>query len=135
MQQNPDQVTRVNALIDGLLKTMSRPLRDRFAYAEELAPRKTSTRENLQGVFKVWISFWRDLLIIASRANTPLIHHDYEAVLRSLASEIPLSEIHAQLARLEDGFDQLDKNANTRLLTEVIVLGLPELHKPLPPPL
>ncbi len=135
MQQNPEQVTKVNALIDGLLKSMTQPLRDRFAYAEELAPRKPTTRENLQDVFKVWISFWRDALIISSRAYAPLIHSEYETVLRSLVSQVPLSEIHAQLARLEDGFDQLDKNVNTRLLTEVIVLGLPRLHKPLQSPL
>jgi DNA polymerase III subunit delta' len=135
MQQNPEKVIRANTLIDGMLQAMTLPLRDRFAYAEELAPRKTSTRESLQGVFRIWISFWRDALIIASQAKTPIIHNEYEAALRSLASEIPLSEIHAQLSRLEDGFDQLDKNANTRLLTEVILLGLPHMRKPLRPPL
>ena len=134
MQQNPEKVIKINALIDGMLQAMTLPLRDRFAYAEELAPRKPSTRENLQGVFRVWISFWRDALLIATRANAPIIHNDYETVLRSLAAEISLSEIQAQLARLEDGFDQLDNNANTRLLTEVLVMGLPQLRKPLNSP-
>jgi DNA polymerase III subunit delta' len=134
MQQNPEKVTKINTLIDGMLRAMTLPLRDRFAYAEELAPRKTSTRENLQGVFRVWISFWRDALIIATQANTPIIHNDYETVLRSLANEIPLSGIHAQLTRLEDGFDQLDKNANTRLLTEVMIMGLPQRHNPVNSP-
>jgi hypothetical protein len=73
-------------------------------------------------------------LIIATQANTPIIHKEYEDVLRSLAVEIPLSEIHAQLARLEDGFDQLDKNANTRLLTEVMIMGLPQRRKSQNPP-
>lgn len=130
MQQNPEKVIKINALIDGMLQAMTLPLRDRFAYAEELAPRKPSTRENLQGVFRVWISFWRDALLIATRANAPIIHNDYETVLRNLAAEISLSEIQAQLARLEDGFDQLDNNANTRLLTEVLVMKLPQLRKP-----
>jgi DNA polymerase-3 subunit delta' len=134
MLQNPEKVINVNTLIDGMLQAMTLLLRDRFAYAEELAPRKSSTRENLQGVFQVWISFWRDALIIATQANTPIIHKEYEDVLRSLAVEIPLSEIHAQLARLEDGFDQLDKNANTRLLTEVMIMGLPQRRKSQNPP-
>jgi DNA polymerase III gamma/tau subunit len=105
-------------------------LRDRFAYAEELAPRKSSTRENLQEVFRVWISFWRDVLIIATHAKAPIIHNDYETVLKILATELPLTEIHAQLERLEDGFDQLDKNANTRLLTEIMVMELPRHRLP-----
>ena len=134
MQQDPEKVTKINSLIDGMLEAMTLPLRDRFAYAEELAPRKSSTRENLQGVFRVWISFWRDALIIATQAKTPVIHNDYDSILHSLAEEIPLPEIQAQLARLEDGFDQLDKNANARLLTEVMVMGFPQRRKSPNPP-
>jgi DNA polymerase-3 subunit delta' len=130
LQQNPNQVVKINSLIDGMLQAMAMSLRDRFAYAEELAPRKSSTRENLQEVFRVWISFWRDVLIIATHAKAPIIHNDYETVLKILATELPLTEIHAQLERLEDGFDQLDKNANTRLLTEIMVMELPRRRLP-----
>jgi DNA polymerase III subunit delta' len=133
MQQNPDAIERVNNLIDGLLRIMTAPLRERFAYAEELSLRKSSTRENLQTVIRVWISFWRDVLLLATGAGTPIIHTEYRDVINRFVAEVSVVEIHAQLFRLEEALDQLDKNANSRLLTEVLVMDLPKLRLPVSP--
>ena len=127
MQRNPETVERIGNLIDDLLRVMAAPLHDRFAYAEELAVRKSATRDKLQATIRVWISFWRDVLMINGGAKEPIIHTDYHVALDRLAAEIPSAEIHAQLSRLEDALDQLDKNANSRMLAEVLVMDLPHL--------
>jgi DNA polymerase-3 subunit delta' len=134
LRQNPDAIVKINNLIDGMLRVMASPLHERFAYAEELTTRRYGTRENLQTAFRVWISFWRDAMLIASGADASIIHSDYINVLQKLATEIPLTEIHAQLTRLEEAVDQLDKNANSRLLAEVLVMDLPQLRLPVTPP-
>ena len=131
MLQNPEIVERNNNLIDGLLRVMAAPLRDRFAYAEELTTRKTSSRENLHTAIRVWISFWRVVLLINGGAGASVSHVDYQAALDRLAAEIPAGEIHAQLSRLEEALDQLDRNANSRLLAEILVMDLPQLLQPL----
>jgi DNA polymerase-3 subunit delta' len=131
MIQNPEIVERNNFLIDGLLRVMAAPLRDRFTYAEELTTRKAQPRENLGTAIRVWISFWRDVLLINGGVGSSIIHVDYQAALDRLAAEIPAVEIHAQLSRLEEALDQLDKNANARLLAEILVMDLPQPHQPL----
>jgi DNA polymerase-3 subunit delta' len=133
MHQNSETMDRINTLIDGMLRAMAAPLRDRFAYAEELTVRKNTTRENLLVAIRVWISFWRDVLLIAGGAGAPVIHDDYRDVLHILAAELSLAEIHAQLSRLEESLDQLDKNANARLLAEVLIMELPSLRLPVSP--
>jgi DNA polymerase-3 subunit delta' len=133
LRQNPDAIVKINNLIDGMLRVMASPLRERFAYAEELTTRRFGTRENLQTTFRVWISFWRDAMLIAGGADSSIIHSDYQNVLQYLATEISLTEIHTQLTRLEEAVDQLDKNANARLLAEVLVMELPQLRLPVTP--
>ncbi len=135
MQKDLGIVERNNLLIDGLLRLMSAPLRDRFAYAEELTSRKAAPRENLHDAIRVWISIWRDVLLINGGARTPIIHADYQAALHQLASVISSTEIHAQISRLEEALDQLDKNANTRLLAEILVMDLPQLRMPVKSPI
>jgi len=133
MQRNPETVERIGNLINDLLRVMAAPLHERFAYAEELTVRKTATREKLQAAIRVWISFWRDVLLINGGSGAPITHTDYRVALDRLAAEIPSTDIHAQLSRLEDALDQLDKNANVRLLAEVLVMDLPHLHLSLNP--
>jgi DNA polymerase-3 subunit delta' len=135
MQKDPDIIERNNHLINGMLRVMAAPLRDRFAYAEELTSRKVATRESLHVAIRVWISFWRDVLLINGGAGAPIIHADFQAALNQLAAEISATEIHAQLSRFEEALDQLDKNANSRLLAEILVMDLPQLRLPVKSPI
>jgi len=52
-----------------------------------------------------------------------------------LASVISSTEIHTQLSRLEEALVQLDKNANSRLLAEILVMDLPQLRTPVKSPI
>jgi DNA polymerase-3 subunit delta' len=135
MHKNPETIEKGTMLIEGMLHAMAAPLRERFSYAEELTARKPSTRQNLQQAIRVWISFWRDVLIINSGADAPLVHVRYEEVIRAMAATISLAEIHTQLTHLEDGLDHLNKNANTRLLAEILVMELPHLRQPIKTPI
>jgi len=134
LHKNPADMEKITVLINGMLHVLSASLRERFAYAEELTARKPSARENLYQVIKIWLSFWRDTLIIAGGGKASLINSDYEDTIRSLAAQVPLAEINSQMARLEDGLDKLDKNVNIRLLAEILIMDLPQLHQPVHPP-
>jgi DNA polymerase-3 subunit delta' len=133
LHQNPESIVQIKKFIDGMLQAMAAPLRERFAYAEELSSRKSVARENLKSAIQVWISFWRDVLLINGGADAPIIHMDYRETLDELAGEISPAEIHSQLSRLEEALDHLEKNANARLLAEILVMDLPHLRLPMTP--
>ncbi len=128
LHNNPEEVKKNDILIKGMLRVLSVPLRERFAYADELTARKPAARENFRQVIKVWLSFWRDTLIMAGGGNAPIINSEHGDVIHSLAAQVSLAEINAQLARFEDALDKLDKNVNIKLLAEVMVMDLPQIR-------
>jgi DNA polymerase-3 subunit delta' len=134
LNNNPTDLERINYLIHGLLQAMSATLHERFTYAEELTGRKTSARENLNQALKIWLSFWRDTLIVASGGNTAIINSEFKEAIFSLAKQVSLAEIHKQMTRLEAGIEKLDKNVNTRLLAEVLLMELPHIRPPVHSP-
>ena len=130
LHNNPVEVERTDILVKGMLRVLSVPLRERFAYAEELTARKPAARENFHQAIKIWLSFWRDTLIMAGGGKAPIINLEHRDAICSLAAQISLAEINAQITRLEDALDKLEKNANIRLLAEVVLMDLPQIHQP-----
>ncbi len=96
----------------------------RFAHAEKLAKSKdTLAPETLSH----WLSYWRDVLLVASGAQSPLSNVDHESEIRALAASIPAQEAARVVRALRDTGSRLDRNVNARLALEVLLLDLPRL--------
>jgi DNA polymerase-3 subunit delta' len=93
----------------------------RFAYAEALAKDK----EALRGALQTWIAFWRDLLLRTAGASAPLVNVDREDQIETLASQISTEKARAMISRLEYTLELLDRNVNSRLALDVVMLDLP----------
>jgi hypothetical protein len=74
-----------------------------------------------------WLSLWRDVLLRSAGASAALTNPDREDDIQALVSRIDLQEAHRMVSALERTQDLLDKNVNTRLATEVLLLDLPRL--------
>lgn len=96
----------------------------RFAYAENLAKDKDALRSALL----VWISLWRDVLLCAAGSASPFANLDRAEEIRVIADGLGVDAAQQTIARLEDTLDLLDRNANTRLATEVMLLDLPVIR-------
>jgi DNA polymerase-3 subunit delta' len=96
----------------------------RFAYAETLSKDKDALRSALL----VWISLWRDVLLCAAGSNSPFANLDRAEEIGSMADHFGLDAAHQTIARLEHTLDLLDRNANTRLAAEVMLLDLPVIR-------
>ena len=103
--------------------------RKRFAYAEKLTDRKNAARAQLRETMLLWLSFWRDVLLCCSGAQTPLANIDRLAEIESLAGRFSLAETHRLVAAAEGAIDQLERNVNPRLLVEVLLLDWPHDKK------
>jgi DNA polymerase-3 subunit delta' len=95
----------------------------KFNYAETLAKDKESMRQTLL----VWLSYWRDVLLRISGARASISNIDRDEAISSLAESLTLERARRIVYETESALERLDHNVNSRLLAEVLLLGLPEV--------
>ncbi len=96
---------------------------ERFHFAESAGRDRTRLRLMLT----VWLSYWRDLLLVTAGSRVPLTNLDREAEIYHLAGSVSLESAHAFVKEIEDLLAALDGNANPRLALEVLLLDMPEV--------
>lgn len=119
--QDPDQLSLRKTYLDDLQKLLSENRVERFEYAETMAKNNDTFRETL----KVWLSFWRDVMLRASYPSAQITNIDRSETIDELANELELNKAHEIVVSMERIFDQLDHNANPRLAVEIFMLDLP----------
>ena len=97
----------------------------RFAVADKLS-RKA---EDLPDIFKTWLSWWRDLLLLAQAngQSVAISNIDQQAQLAERAKVWTVDQALASLQRTNQALWQLARNANTRLVVENLLLIYPLL--------
>ena len=96
---------------------------EKFAYADKLSRDKESMRQAIL----IWLSYWRDVMLRSVQAETPLVNIDRNMEIEDLAGRLNLSVARAVVSRLEDALEQMERNVNSRLLAEVLLLDLPKV--------
>ena len=96
---------------------------EKFAYADKLSKDK----EGMRQVILIWLSYWRDVMLRAAGAETPLINVDRNMEIEFLASRLDLSATRRVVGDLESVLEKMDKNVNSRLLAEVLLLDWPKV--------
>jgi len=119
--QDPDQLSLRKTYLEDLQKLLSENRVERFEYAETMAKNNDTFRETL----KVWLSFWRDVMLRASYPSAQITNIDRSETIDELANELELNKAHEIVVSMERIFDQLDHNANPRLAVEIFMLDLP----------
>lgn len=107
--------------LDELDALMEASVTRRFRYAEKLARDPMATEE----VLELWIGWWRDVLLEASRADAPVTNVDRAEQRREHARRFGVETSSRVIKALRDTLDKLQRNANTRLSLEVLMLDLP----------
>ncbi len=74
----------------------------------------------------VWLSYWRDVMLRVAGAETPLTNIDRNMEIEFLAGRLDLSAARNVVSNLESTLEKLDRNVNSRLLAEVLLLDLPK---------
>lgn len=107
--------------LDELVHLLAAKRRERFNYAEKLVKDKDGFRQTLL----IWLSYWRDLLLQTSSAQTPLTNTDRAGEIERLASRVDLSLASSVTRALENAIGRLERNVNARLLAEVMLMDWP----------
>ncbi|MFC1906406.1 ATP-binding protein [Chloroflexota bacterium] len=119
LQQRSEKIQRLLDIIDA-------DYEERFTYAAELAAQFSQRREAVQELLNMWLDFWRDLLLIKVGCNEAITNVDLEATLVEMTRSYNLTQIRTFINSIQVAGEQLIKNANPRLVLEVLMLGMPK---------
>jgi len=95
----------------------------RFTHADKLA----NDAEGLPDMLRTWLSWWRDLALLAwgNHKTIHLTNSDEQSTLTRLTGLWPREQIFTCLQKTNDALWQLERNANTRLVVENLLLAYP----------
>ena len=110
--------------LDDLHKMLSVGIRERIQYSEKLAKDKDDFRQ----VLFIWLSFWRDVLMKASGADVEITNCDRIDEIEKLATLLDRVLVHSVTDALEKAIDRFDRNVNSRLLAEIILMDWPRIN-------
>jgi DNA polymerase-3 subunit delta' len=96
---------------------------EKFAYADKLAKDKESMRQAIL----IWLSYWRDVMLRTAQAGSPLVNVDRNMEIEDLADRMDLSSARRIVSSLEKTLEKMERNVNSRMLAEVLLLDLPKV--------
>lgn len=109
-----------------LLNLADASVDERFTYAARLATQFSRNRDSVREVLDLWLWWWRDLLLVKSGCANLTTNIDKASILHHQALGYSLSQIKGFIESLLAALDQLEKNANPRLVFEVLMLNIPK---------
>jgi DNA polymerase-3 subunit delta' len=120
---NPEVRAAMDNALSLLFDVMHQDLVSRFETAGTLA-RQT---DNLVEVLEIWLTCWRDVLLLHTGNAAEIIFREKEDALLEIAEFSNLHQTTRIINFVEDAITALQKNTNTLLLIENVVLTFPEL--------
>jgi DNA polymerase-3 subunit delta' len=116
---------RRDQLLERLLEVIGGDNEARFDYAAQLAAQFGQNRAVVREVLDLWLDWWRDLLLVKLGASDAVTNIDHEAELTEMGRAYSLFQIRAFIDSIQSAAEQLEQNANPRLVLEVMMLGIP----------
>jgi DNA polymerase III subunit delta' len=100
---------------------------DRLARARQLSERWSSQPEVVRETLRVWLSWWRDVLLVQLGLLNRLVHLEAgeRAALTAAAETLDPVAARQALAAIQQALADLDTNVNARLVLDLLLLRLP----------
>jgi DNA polymerase III subunit delta' len=127
LHANPAEMEQRQEWLDDLYRLIAASRVKRFTYIEPLA-RKKEEKEKLYNILLTWLSFWRDIMLKTSGAEAAVVNLDWEPEIEAIASQLSVASAREAVRAIERMLEQLDRNINTRLAGEVLMLDMPRLE-------
>jgi len=124
MAADPAMLEKRRAWVDELLRILPLNRRERFAASENL----TRSRDQLRLMLQVWLSFARDIFLTANGMGEKVVNLDYTGDSRRIAAVLPQNCALEMVNTLIRGLENLEANANLRLLLDNLLLEIPPIN-------
>ncbi|MBC7257931.1 MAG: DNA polymerase III subunit delta' [Chloroflexi bacterium] len=107
--------------LDDLQRLLGSDLVERWQWAAEASTDRRAVRELLD----FWVSWWRDVLLVAAGQGDNIANLDRRDALQAVAAWCPADSARAFLAQALRTMRSLAQNVNTRLALEVLTMDMP----------
>jgi DNA polymerase-3 subunit delta' len=121
--REPHRLDQHRARLDDHSRLLGANRLIRFSYADDLA----KSGDGIQQTLQAWLNFWRDVLLQAAGARSPLTNPDRESEIEALAARLGASRAVKVIDSIENTLTLLNGNTNPRLAIEVLMLDLPKI--------
>ncbi|OGO33582.1 MAG: hypothetical protein A2Z16_08765 [Chloroflexi bacterium RBG_16_54_18] len=121
MADNPELVESRKMWLEFHKHLLAASRRERFSLVEDLLKDRDYLREGL----RIWLSLWRDVMLVSLKTRVSVVNLDLEEVITRLVDQFGQEGSVQKIAILEKTITLLDRNINPRLALEVLMLDLP----------
>ncbi|HEX8966997.1 MAG TPA: hypothetical protein VF937_03895, partial [Chloroflexota bacterium] len=100
---------------------------DRLLVARALAERWSGQPETVRETLRVWLSFWRDVVLVQLGLANRIVHLEADArtMLNTAAERVAPGAARRATASIQQTLADLDANVNPRLALDLLLLRLP----------
>ncbi len=123
MAHDPEIMEKRKTWADEFFRLLPLNRRDRFAAADAL----TRSRDQLRLTLQVWLSLARDLLLTSHGLEENLTNLDYASEIKAAAISTSADQALDMVNEIVTTLDDLELNANLRLLLDNLLLKIPRL--------
>jgi DNA polymerase-3 subunit delta' len=113
-------------VLDKILDVIEADYEERFAYSSQLATRFGRDRSYVFERLDLWLDWWRDLLLIKTGSVDNITNIDRLDELKEMSRRRSLSRIRDFIGSIRSAGKQLRRNANPRLVLEVLMMDIPD---------
>jgi DNA polymerase-3 subunit delta' len=100
---------------------------ERLVRARALSERWSSQPEMVRETLRVWMSWWRDVLLVQLGLTSRVVHLESseQRALRAAADQVDPIAARQATAAIQQTLTDLDTNVNARLVLDLVLLRLP----------
>ena len=91
----------------------------------ELAGKLTRDEADVMQTLDLWLSWWRDLLLVKGQCAGSVVNVDFGERLARDAARLELGAIQKYVGAIQAARQQIEQNVNVRLAVEWMLLGAP----------
>jgi DNA polymerase-3 subunit delta' len=121
LHEQPERREKRQTWLDDHRSLLSADLVKRFEYAFAIY----NDRENLRDYLHILLSFWRDVLLVATGVRTHLYNPDRKEEIEQLAHASGMDTAQRVVAGIERTLRMLERNVNPRLALEILLMDMP----------
>lgn len=95
----------------------------------DVAYRLSRDKDHLSDTLALWLSWWRDLMLVKAGPADGVTNIDHLRVLQSQAASYELSQIIDTIHAIQETIHRIDANVNRQLALEALLLDMPSSNQ------
>ena len=107
------------------LEVIERVVEGRFSYASDLASSFQRNREMMRQELRLWLSWWRDILLVKQGVGEYVTNLSRMEKLEAMASAVSSAQVADAINKIREVSEHLESNINSRLALENMMLAVP----------